>query len=653
MYFNNQIKRINMKKYIALILFSILIFGCNDEFLEKYPKDQLTVETAFETSDNFATYAWSLYNIFDDDIQIMRVGSNSTNGGYRSERYSDNIAHNWNKNYTNQYVFHTITIPTTSNYYSYDYIRKVNLMLSKIDDSSMSEEDKNHWRGVGLFFRSYRYFDMMFRYGDIQWVDSPLETDDERLLMPRTPRDEVAANILSDLLYAEQHVKAGGNGSNTINKSVVQAFISRYGLMEGTWRKYHNLGDANKYLTESKRVSEILVGQYPNIMGNYYDLYVSDNLIGSPGILLAKEYAVDQLTHHRARYEATSSHYWDLTKEAVDSYLCQDGQTMENTSNHPEYYDPNDPNYSMYTEFRNRDYRLYFTVVPPYQIKKIGDRSELPYHPDYDPANPTAKRNPQGDFSTWLYDDFKPEYREYIDLLAQISPDGKRLPMSNWNDFVLYRIPHFRTDGQGQGYNVSMTGYYTWKYYSKERGYDFAIGQTSDAPVFRMGEVMLNLAEATYELTGNLPQDVADNTINKLRTRGHVAPLDVNNITPDNSSRRDLTVSDLLWEIRRERRVELMGDGHRYYDVRRWKKGEYMDREILGVNVKSLRNLQLMPYQAGVTENGDGFVTTYGDPIAKGLGWEDFMYLDPIPTQEILLNELITQNPGWDSYAPN
>ncbi len=642
-----------MKKYINILFLVIYLVGCNDDFLEKRPKDKLTEETSFKTSDNFATYAWSLYRIFDDGNQILRVGSNSTNGGYSKERHTDNMAFNYNKNYSNKYAFHTITIPTTTGQYSYDYIRKVNIMLDNIEGSSMNEEDKNHWRGVGLFFRSYRYFDMMFRYNDIQWVETPLETDDERLFMPRTPREEVASNLLRDLLYAEEHVKEGGNGRNTINKDIVRAFISRFGLIEGTWQKYHGIGNGSEFLTESKRVSELLVKKYPNVMANYYDLYISEDLVGKPGILLAYQYATDQLTHQRARYEATSSHYYDLTKDAVDSYLCQDGQTIENTEMNPENYDPNHSDYSMYTEFRNRDYRLYFTVVPPYQIKKTGDRSEFPYHPDYDPDNPTAKRNPQGDFSTWLHDDFKPEYREYIDLMAEISPDGKRLPISNWNNFVVYRIPHFRTDPQGQGYNVSMTGYYTWKYYTKERGYNFSVGQTSDAPVFRMGEIMVNLAEATYELDGSVSQSLADQTINVLRTRGNVAPLLVNNITPDNSARRDPQVSDLLWEIRRERRVELMCDGFRYYDIRRWKKGEYMNREILGVNTKQLRELQLMTYQKGVTEDNEGFVTTYGDPVEKGFGWEDFMYLEPMPSQELLLNKELKQNPGWDTYSPN
>ncbi|TKG97077.1 RagB/SusD family nutrient uptake outer membrane protein [Puteibacter caeruleilacunae] len=648
-----QIKQEKMKKYIILLAITISLLSCNDEFLERIPQDKLTEETAFQTSENFATYAWSLYRIFDDGSQILRVGSNSTNGGYSNERHTDNIAFNYNKNYSNKYAFHTITIPTTTGQYSYDYIRKVNIMLANIDNSKMSEADKNHWRGVGLFFRSYRYFDMMFRYGDIQWVETPVGTDDERLFMPRTPRDEVAANLLRDLKFAEENVKDGGNGRNTINKDVVRAFLSRFSLMEGTWRKYHQLGDADKYLSECKRVSDVLVNKYPNVMPKYYDLYTSESLVGETGIILAFEYETDQLTHHRARYEATSAHYYDLTKDAVDSYLCQDGQTIENTSVDPENYNPNDPNFSIYSEFRNRDHRLYFTVCPPYQIKKKGDRSELPWHPDYDPSNPTAKRNPQGNFSTWLYDDFKPEYREYIDLLEQISPDAKRIPMSNWNNFVVYRIPHFRTDPQGQGYNVSMTGYYTWKYYTKERGYDFAVGQTSDAPIFRIGEVMLNLAEATYELDGTLSQDVADRTINKLRARGNVTALNVNSFTPDNSSRRDASVSDLLWEIRRERRVEFMGDGLRYYDIRRWKKGDYMNKEIFGVNTKQLRELQLMTYQKGVTENAQGFVTTFGDPVAKGFGWEDFMYLEPMPSQELLLNEQLQQNAGWDSYSPN
>lgn len=69
---------------------------------------------------------------------------------------------------------------------------------------------------------------------------------------------------------------------------------------------------------------------------------------------------------------------------------------------------------------------------------------------------------------------------------------------------------------------------------------------------------MVNYAEAMCEL-GKFDQTAADKSINKLRARGHVAKMTVEDITDDFDTTRDPSVPALLWEVRRERRVELMG----------------------------------------------------------------------------------------------
>lgn len=119
---------------------------------------------------------------------------------------------------------------------------------------------------------------MLSAYGGVPWIDRVLSDNDTELINgPRASRDEIAKHILEDLQYAEQHINVNGDGNNTINRAVVQAFISRFCLFEGTWRKYHGLNDAETYLKECKRVSAEVMNSFPEICSNYDDLFVRLN----------------------------------------------------------------------------------------------------------------------------------------------------------------------------------------------------------------------------------------------------------------------------------------------------------------------------------------------------------------------------------------
>lgn len=119
--------------------------------------------------------------------------------------------------------------------------------------------------------------------------------------------------------------------------------------------------------------------------------------------------------------------------------------------------------------------------------------------------------------------------------------------------------------------------------------------EETDMPLFRVEEVMLNYAEAMCEL-GEFDQPVADRTVNKLRSRANVAPMKVAEINDSFDPKRDLgnpaypgdyAVNPLLWEIRRERRIELFSEGFRFDDLRRWKKCHYALKKKLGMYVKA------------------------------------------------------------------
>ena len=588
----------NLKKYIVLPVIALIgwgMSGCSSDFLDKYPLDEQTEATAFKTSDNFKTYAWGLYEYFDGF---------PTDGGYTpanisSEYNTDNMIYA-NSGGESDYAYQLKKLPATSSSWSFTYIRRVNIMLQNIDGSSMSDVDKDHWRSVGYFFRALRYFDMMVAYGDVPWIDKVLsDTDTEELYCERTPRDEVAKHILEDLQWAEEHIKEGGTGTNTINVHVVRALISRFGLFEGTWRKYHGLNDSETYLRACADASEKLMGAYPSIMPNYDDLYNSEELVGKAGVILAKQYETDMVTHSITRVIRSSAWYVDLTKDAVDSYLCSDGRPVSTSKVYEGDKDLN-------AQFRHRDRRLYWTVVPPYKVKLTG-----------------AAGTSFGWEHTGVAGD-----REYIDFMEEIggSATGKSLPVSNFVGYQVAGFPHFRNYPNGQGFLVTHLGFYFWKYYNRHVDNMALRSSTVDYLLFGIEEVMLNYAEAKFEL-GEFSQSVADATINKLRVRAVIPAMNVSEIDASFDLDRDRSVDPVLWEIRRERRIELMGDGFRFRDLKRWKKGEYVNKQPLGAWVKS---------------------SDYGGKL-NILGGADEGYSILFATQEIALNPKLKQNPGWET----
>jgi len=146
----------------------------------------------------------------------------------------------------------------------------------------------------------------------------------------------------------------------------------------------------------------------------------------------------------------------------------------------------------------------------------------------------------------------------------------------------------------------------------------------------------------------SLRQADLDNTINKLRDRAGVVhmtlagPQDPGFTDPQ----KDADVTSLIWEIRRERRVELMMDGFRFNDLMRWKKGTYLDYTLnpngyLGAKV---------PSNGSVILNTNGYISPYKLPVTRAF-IDPRNYLSNIPTSQILLYpasiQSSMQNPGW------
>ena len=144
-----------------------------------------------------------------------------------------------------------------------------------------------------------------------------------------------------------------------------------------------------------------------------------------------------------------------------------------------------------------------------------------------------------------------------------------------------------------------------------------------------------------------------DMSINKLRARAGVARLEYTsgqnvaiNGTVFIDPKKDVDVTSLLWEVRRERRSELMMDGFRFQDLMRWKKGGYLDSQT---NPDSYLGAKV-PVNGSVRLNAQGYIMPY--TIAQQRVFTDPKnYLSAVPTSQILLYppsvQTTMQNPGW------
>ena len=226
----------------------------------------------------------------------------------------------------------------------------------------------------------------------------------------------------------------------------------------------------------------------------------------------------------------------------------------------------------------------------------------------------------------------------------------------------------------------SSTGYKYIKYVM-EKKYNTWDASLVCLPIFRMGEVLLNFAEAKAEL-GTLTQADLDKSINVLRDRVGMPHLDMATANANPCAYMEKCYPNVsqsankgvIMEIRRERLIETPLEGLHYWDIMRWREGKAFTQPYLGIyfpgpgkydmtgsgkaSINLMEEGQTGGGGIGVTKLylGSDVILTNG---TLGNMWafstlnfqfdENKDYLYPIPTNErVLTNGALTQNPGWN-----
>lgn len=682
---------------------SMVAASCNDDYLELYPKTTMTEQNAFRTYDNCRAFAYNLYSMFIDSRIYTNFSGNSyyQGGQWASDFYAGIMT--TRENPQNPYAYGGITTTTSSSNWDFSYVRTANILLSHLDDGELTAAEKAHWRAVAYFFRAFWYMELVAKYGDVPWINTVLNDASPEAYGARTPRAEVADSIVANLEWAAAHLgDTSRDGDNALSANAIKAALSRFLLREGTWAKYHGSDNRREFLEKCKTVSRELMNAYPTLhkgSGNnkypgagYDEVMTSKSLAGVAGVIMHKQYLDPLLRHRWSDLIHVEAHRADAPQATVDLFLMKNGRPIANTGSGFKGGKGKD----LWDYYEDRDPRLHVNFCPPAQAN-----ANKPFtNPDnvttfrkwtFWKAGDTLNYNPNNNPVKIITEEEAKKFRKYIDYFGpnircdngdneDESIGAKRLPGHNWGGTMSHSAPNITQFCQTDNYMRCWTGYYFWKHFTMWEMGNNGNFQQSDKPIFGIEEVMLNYAEAAAEL-GQFSQADADLTINKLRERVDVEKMTVASIDanwdPDRDkgdaawiarydARTKYAVGPVLWEIRRERMVELMGQGFSFYDVKRWHKAPYFaNRQPCGAWITASN----VPYGTGTytgqfvdyeeikrtgssaarsNSAGSGWIATWPGPLQQGAGWEDTFYLEMVPQDQINLNPNLTQNPGYN-----
>ena len=467
---------------------------------------------------------------------------------------------------------------------SYAEIRRANILLENLAGVPMSDASMAYYQSLGRLYRAWQHFCVVRKFGDCYWVDHSLSTEDQDILYgPRQNRNDVMDKMLEDLNYAVENMGEKNASSRTAyNVYVAQAIKAQICLFEGTYAKYHKNDEARA----KKYLAEAKKAAEAIINSGEFEL--------TPG---AEGYRANYNSLELAGNKEMimyKNYVQDILRHATQDYCC--GSTPTNGMSK--------------------------AAFNAYLMK--------------DGSLPTGED--KGVLGTEGYDAGKPVIYALLEardprLAQQI--DGYLCYVGN------NRARYEGVEGQiGAAENTVTTGYGILKFDEPETPSGLrqsTTGNVTDCPLFWLAEILLTHAEACAELGETA---AATTSINKLRARAGMPDLKLQGDPANN-----MGVSDLIWEVRRERRVELMFDNNdRYWSLIRWHQLDKLDTEKYPDQTKGAWIDASWPGADQVKRDAEGYIDLNDTYVRK---FEEKHYLAPIPSSQSVLNPAIGQNPGW------
>lgn len=437
--------------------------------------------------------------------------------------------------------------------YNYVGIRRFNYFLDNIDNVKMTEALKNQYKAEVKVLRANYYFLLISKFGSVPFFENYITEKEEALVAPTSVAD-IKTKILEDISESIQFLPDEAAAKSLINKAVAYTIKARIHMYYGEYAEA---------ATASKNV----------ISGGKYKLFKVNTVT-------AEDYAEDY------------SRFIDFEDEADKEKFYKGFLSYQN-----QFFSENEDNVEVIlSDERVEKAKNYIGI---YFLPANGGGGWSSITPTQELVNSYWTRT-----GTWFtpptMEERKTRYNggAYGDeYLEEFKNRDTRLyasiffPGNNARYFLGTGV--FVWQNQGNANNTSKTGYNFKKMVDSQGN---VWNKLDNFAIIRYAEVLLNFAESQNEVAG--PSQEIYDALNLIRERAGMPNVDKNTFG---------TKETLRTFIRNERRIELAGEGFRWRDMKRWKIGAEVMKNIYSIN----------------------------GGLAQERKWEDKFYLLPYPISAI------------------
>ncbi|TMM58502.1 RagB/SusD family nutrient uptake outer membrane protein [Maribacter algarum] len=622
----------NLLKFASLIVFGLLLVGCNDDFLETQPLSQASdvsvwsdVKLAEAAVLDLYQGTWAGTLTREETTDAFTDQAVFTHPGRGVDGYTEGKM-NPAGNFMDMQWFSWPQI--------YPFIRNANIAISRLtaNEAGFDQAFVDQMLGEAYFMRAYYYTQLMRQFGGVVLLTEPLDLDSEAN-NPRGTFEETVNLILADIAQAETLLADAPASKQRAHLLTAMALKSRV--------LTHVASDLYE---PSKASSVATIASYSN-----------PELIGWTGgsqeqrwqaAKAASKALLDATTGYKLDYTAPAArdeaiqNYEDIWLQGDENQDYIWGRSVEEFGFGSRTYPGGDgwsqgPGMVALYHGPNGYHEWAGTTPTEALVSKYSMADGTPF--DWDnpahAADPYTNRDPRF-YATILYDG-GPWKQRTDDVVKFDKFNELQTGFYTLSDGTIINGVDTR-QGPIEDWNGSRTGYYFRKFADPRTPASWPNDlQKVDAPYIRYTEVLLNYVEASLN-TSDEGEAVA--WLNKLRFRNGMPA-----VTESGSALVDL--------YKNERNIELVNEDARLFDMKRWMEGpESLNKPVQQILIQATQKAGTPAIDPGDYRKDPAmfdYVYRPTDIVFENRIWQDHVYFMPIKQEEIDKDPSIIQNPGY------